>query len=192
MYYLNSLRAYLISRFMYSLEQMWKLLDDGTLLSLADQAHERMGNGSKFGPKMTWLNHPETLGGPDLPLDYYNSDGPWAFGPENEKGRFYIEHTELKGRLGWEGNITRYHPCELIHWYSVETFFPYWNPCRVILHTDPNSVGYRNPLMFKKEIPDMGDCPSCSNGFFSLYVPYRTRPYYKGEFNSNYLSGHFS
>ena len=169
---------------MYSLEQMWKLLDDGTLLSLADQAHERMGS----GPKMTWLNHPETLGGPDLPLDYYNSDGPWVFGPENEKGRFYIEHTELKGRLGYEDNTS----CILDHEESIDTEFPYWNPCRVVLHTNPNSTGYRNPLMFKKEIPDMGDCPSCSNGFFSLYVPYRTRPYYKGEFNSNYLSGHFS
>ena len=74
---------------MYSLEQMWKLLDDGTLLSQADQAHERM----EWGPKMKWLNHP---GPPEIPFDYYNSDGPWAFGPEDEKGRFYIEHTDVE------------------------------------------------------------------------------------------------
>ena len=166
---------------MYSLEQMWKLLDDGTLLSQGDQAHERMGS----GPKMTWLNHP---GPPDIPLDHYNSDGPWAFGPEDEKGRFYIEHTELKGRLGFMDSTS----CLLAEPYNG---FAQWYPCKVVLHynkSNSDNVGYNNPLMFKKEIPDMGDCPSCSNGFFLLGVPERGVPYYKGEFNSNYLSGHFS
>jgi hypothetical protein len=51
----------------------------------------RMGKGEK----MTWYIHP---GPPDVELDYYNSDGPWAFGPENENGRFHIEHTGLKGK----------------------------------------------------------------------------------------------
>ena len=169
---------------MYSLEQLWKLLDDGSLLNQADQHHERKSQ----RPKMTWLNHP---GPPEIPLDHYNSDGPWAFGPENEKGRFYIEHTELKGRLGFEDNTS----CLFSHEYSSDRTgigFNMWWPCRVVLHTNPNSVGYKHPLMFKKEIPDRGDCPSCSNGFFLLMVPERGVPYYKGEFNSNYLSGHFS
>ena len=160
---------------------MWKLLDDGTLLSQADQAHERMSG----RPKMTWLNHP---GPPEIPLDHYNSDGPWAFGPENEKGRFYIEHTGLKGRLGFEDSTSCLHSQE----ESTKSGFADWYPCRVKLHTNPNSVGYKNPLMFKKIWEDMGDCPSCSNGFFLLGVPERGVPYYKGEFNSNYLSGHFS
>ena len=165
---------------MYSLEQMWKLLDNGELLSQADQAHERMG----WGPKMTWYIHP---GPPEIPLDFYNSNGPWTFGPENEKGRFYIEHTELKGRLGFYSNNS----CHFNLISSVPSTLN-WDPCIVSLHNDPNSVGYRNPLMFKKEMPDMGDCPSCSNGFFLLQVPQRGVPYYEGEFNSNYLSGNFS
>ena len=77
---------------------------------------------------------------------------------------------KLKGRLGYMDNRTS----------------------RVVLHTKPNSTGYIHPLMFKKEMPDMGDCPSCSNGFFLLKVKQRGVPYYEGEFISNYLSGHFS
>ena len=77
-------------------------------------------------------------------------------------------------------------------WLGEEGGFPKVIPCRVVLHTKPNSTGYKNPLMFKKEFPDMGDCPSCSNGFFLLTAKQRGVPYYEGEFNSNYLFGHFS
>ena len=160
---------------MYSLETMWKLLDDGKLLNQGDQAHERMG----WGPKMTWYNPP---GPPVMPLDTYSSDGPWAFGPENEKGRFYIEHTGLNGKIGYVDSDS----CKIDK--TNQPTKGGWHPCVVMLHTDPDSAGYKHPLMFKKWVPDMGDCPSCSNGFFMLQTRNRAVPYFEGEFNPNYLA----
>ena len=59
---------------------------------MADQAYERTGRMPSGQKYLKWYIHP---GPPEKDYDYYNSDGPWAFGPENEKGRFWIEHTEL-------------------------------------------------------------------------------------------------
>ena len=150
---------------------MWKL-EDGKLLNKGDDVLE-----SKGRPKMKWYNFDEN------PLDWINSDGPWAFGPEDKKGRFYVENTGLNGRLGYFNSTS----CK--YQGFGENLFHIWDDCLVMLHIDPDSVGYQYPIMFKKTIPDhKGDCPSCSNGWFRLQVRRRGEPYFEGELSSNYLT----
>jgi len=158
---------------MYSLEQFWKL-DDGKLLNRADAIRERKGH-----HKMPWFNYP---GPPERPIDMFNSDGPWAFGPENEQGRFHIEHTELKGRLGYARSNES---CK----YFINTEYPHHHryPCTVMLHMNTSSVGYKNPIMFKKEWADKGDCPRCSNGYYRLQVNEVEQPYFE-DWSDIYLS----
>lgn len=157
--------------------QKWKLTDDGKLLSMADQAYERTGRMPAGQKYLKWYIHP---GPPEKDYDYYNSDGPWAFGPENEKGRFYIEHTGLGGRLGY------LKPTSCFYEQPYSKLRPL-HPCTVLLHTDPDSPGYKHPIMFKKENQHKGDCPSCSNGWFYLQAPHRGEPYVE-EWSDDFLT----
>ena len=130
---------------------------------MADQAYERTGRMPSGQKYLKWYIHP---GPPEKDYDYYNSDGPWAFGPENEKGRFWIEHTELGGRLGY------LKPTSCFYEQPYEKLRP-MHPCTVLLHTDPDSPGYKNPIMFKKEtlhkVPSMSFYPDFILILFRFY-----------------------